>query len=249
LLVRLHLAPIAIKAKTFYGETAYAPIWGALPLIEKGFYPGEDLKLTKYIADTLKPGQVFIDGGANYGWYSLLANALGAKVYSFEPTNKVFKLLAKNAEGKNITATHAALWSSVGEMQFNDFGDENNVANTLVDDAKRISRVDEYKNQTKTYMVPTATLDSIPKADFIKLDCEGVEYEILSAVKHALDHKPILAVEILDISRKNGMGKKVVDLLAEKGYDGHYITDDFKLAPLSEKGEAAMVNAIFLPRL
>ena len=105
LLVRLHLFPTVIQAKTFLG-TAYAPVWGALPLIETGFNggEGEDIKLTKFIIDTVKPGDIFIDGGANYGWYSLLANALGAKVLAIEPTKKTFEVLLKNAEGKDITA-------------------------------------------------------------------------------------------------------------------------------------------------
>src|SRR3989344_758414 len=52
--LKLGLAPSVIRAKTFYGTEVYAPIWSALPLKAKGFYSGEDLKLTKFIADTLK---------------------------------------------------------------------------------------------------------------------------------------------------------------------------------------------------
>lgn len=246
LLAKLHLFPKVIRVKTFWGEKVYASVWSGLALVSPGFHTGEDLKLTKFIVDTLKPGDVFVDGGASYGWYALVANALGAKAYAFEPTNKMYQILAKNAEGRNITAYHAALWSSKGIKNFNDFGDEKYATNTLI--PERIVRVEEYKTNKKSYTVQTLTLDDIPKADFIKLDCEGVEYEILSGAKTALDHKPILAVEILEISRENGMGDKVVNFLAQKGYRGYYITNDFKLAPLAEKGEADMVNAIFLPR-
>lgn len=244
-LVKLRLFPTVIPAKTLCG-TVYAPIWGALPLIEKGFNGTEieDVKLTKFIVDTLKPGQIFVDGGAYYGWYSILADALGAKVYSFEPTNKIFEILSKNAKGKNITPYRAALWSSRGEMEFHDFGSENNVSNTL-NPARSIPEKSKLRNTI--YKVKTISLDDIPRADFIKLDCEGVEYEILSAAKKALEHKPILAVEFLDITRKSGEAEKTVNLLKNKGYRGYYVSDDFKLAPLEEKEEAPMVNAIFLP--
>lgn len=246
MLVKLHLFPATIRAKTFFGVQVYAPIWGALPLVEKGFHGGEDLKLAKFIVDTLKPGDVFVDGGANYGYYSLLANALGAKVYAFEPTNKIFNLLAKNAEGKNIIASHVALWNSTGRMRFYDFGEENNVANTLISDPNKIIRRKGYKETS--YLVQTVILDDIPSADFIKLDCEGAEYEILSVAQKTLRHKPILAVELLDISRNSGVEDKIINLLTQNGYKGYYITDGFELEPLEEKGEADMVNAIFLPR-
>ena len=246
LLVRLHLFPTVIRAKTFLG-TVYAPVWGALPLIETGFNggEGEDTKLTKFIIDTVKPGDIFIDGGANYGWYSLLANALGSKVLAIEPTKKTFEVLSKNAEGKNIAAYQAALWSSVGEMEFHDLGFEKNVSNTL-DPTKNMSE-EEQKRKTTTYKVRTLGLDDLPVADFIKLDCEGVEYEILSTAKRALESKPILAVELLDVARKSGVAERTVELLKGKGYVGYYIDENFRLAPLKNKGEAPVVNAIFLP--
>ena len=245
-LAKIHLLPTVVRGKTFFEAKVEGPVWGVLSLEKKGFHTGEDLKLTKFIVDNLKPGQVFIDAGANYGWYSVLAAALGAKVYAFEPTRKVYKSLAKNAEGKNITPYQKAVWSSNGEMSFNDFGDEHSVSNTLVSDPKRNNSVNEWRSSTSAYTVPTVSLDDIPKADFIKLDCEGVEYEILSATKKALEHKPILAVELLDVTRKNGIAQKIIDLLAQKGYRGYYITSDFKLEPIEQKPEAPMVNAIFL---
>jgi len=246
LLAKLHFVPSVIRVKTFFGDRVYASVWSGLTLVGPGFHTGEDLKLTKFIVDTLKPGDVFVDGGASYGWYALVANALGAKAYAFEPTNKMYQILAKNAEGRNITAYHAALWSSAGQMEFNDFGDERYAGNALYADPERLRWAG--KGKKSKYPVRTLTLDDIPRADFIKLDCEEVEYEILTGAKKALEHKPILAVEILDTSRKNGMGDKVVNFLAQKGYKGFYITNDFKLAPLEEKGEAPMINAIFLPK-
>lgn len=239
--LKLGLVPSVIRAKTFYGAEVRAPLWSALPLKAKGFHSGEDLKLTKFISDTLKPGDVFIDGGANYGWYSLLASALGAKVYAVEPTPKVFDILVKNAEGKNITAYPVALWSSAGEMTFNDLGKGNDVINTLLDPSRF-----GWKGRVTTYTVKTIILDDLPRADFIKLDCEGAEYEILKGTKKALDNRPILVVELAASARESGVWGKIVDMLAEKGYKSYYIGDDYKLAPLAEEGgKAAVVNAVF----
>ncbi len=240
-LVRWHLFPSIMRAKTFYGTTVYVPMASALPLKAKGFYSGEDLKLTSFIADIIKPGDVFIDGGANYGWYSLFAEALGAEVHSFEPTPKVFKVLEKNSRGKNITPYQAALWRSDGDMTFHDLGDGYDVINTLLD-PRRFG----WKGSINQYGVKTMTLDDLPRADFIKLDCEGAEYEILAGAKKALNHGPVLVVELAASERETGEWGNLVDLLAKKGYKGYFIDHDLRLRPLAEEGgKAPVINGVF----
>ena len=71
-------------------SAAHYAYWGAL-----------DLGLTRCLAGLLRPGDVFVDVGANIGIHSLeAARAVGEKgrVYSFEPTPEAFAALRKNLE-------------------------------------------------------------------------------------------------------------------------------------------------------
>ncbi|WP_052388716.1 FkbM family methyltransferase [Belnapia moabensis] len=54
---------------------------------------------TRFLAERLKPGQVFVDGGACYGYFSLLAAELvgpAGKVLAFEPHPRSAVLLRRN---------------------------------------------------------------------------------------------------------------------------------------------------------
>jgi FkbM family methyltransferase len=225
-----------VNVKMFWGEKVRVPSQSAPITAEKGgCVDAFVFRLTKFIVDNLKNGDVFVDGGANYGYFSLLAAACGAEVHSLEPTPRTYEILKKNAEGRNIHPRKVALWNSAGTMEFNDFGDHCDGANSLLSDRpfKKIS----------SYPVDTITLDSLNlKSSFIKLDCEGAEYEILKGAERTLENKPILAVEIQEQAWTDGTAKRMIEMLERKGYRGYQIMNDFTLSPLEE---GKFMDAIF----
>ena len=75
-LVNLKILHDTIWAKAFWGEKILMPTRYAYPILEKGFFEGEEARLTAFILKTVKPGDVFIDGGAFVGWYTLIASKL-----------------------------------------------------------------------------------------------------------------------------------------------------------------------------
>lgn len=54
------------------------------------------------IRSILKPGDVFVDVGANVGYFSLLASQICSKVFSFEPNPECLAQLRKNIELNKI---------------------------------------------------------------------------------------------------------------------------------------------------
>jgi FkbM family methyltransferase len=65
-------------------------------LLEKKL--GDDNPIRAAMREFLTPGDVFIDVGANIGWYSILAAARhGAEVYAFEPSQRELMRLRRNA--------------------------------------------------------------------------------------------------------------------------------------------------------
>ena len=77
---------------------------------------------TALLMSLLRPGQVFVDVGANIGYFSLIAARLvgdGGAVYAFEPDPLNFRLLqasvASNGLTRRVHAVSAALAAKEGE--------------------------------------------------------------------------------------------------------------------------------------
>jgi len=76
-------------------------------------------KETEFLRSTIKRGQVCIDVGACFGWYTLLFSSLVGQtghVHAFEPLSDNYRVLARNLalnEAKNVTLNSSALTSAV----------------------------------------------------------------------------------------------------------------------------------------
>lgn len=233
----IRFIPKQITTNTFWGAPVQGPVALVFPLLEKGFFEGEEMRLTNYMIQTLKQGDVVIDGGALIGWYSLLARDLGADVHSFEPTPRSFRTLQENVRGTVMT-NNVALWSEDGCVLFNDIPGHD--AENSVSDARRV---------TDQILVESVTLDTYCyskeiKPTFIKLDCEGAELEILKGARHTLEYHPILAIEVLRETIESGMYTHIKELL--KDYTPYQITNEFTLEPFNPSPEKEVHNVIFL---
>lgn len=121
-----------------------------------------------------------VDIGANIGVFTLFAATKTDKaVYSFEPFPENFKFLDNNVKSNGFTKvfTHAAaVCDKVGTMNFN-------VAKGNT--AHHIANYSSEKTYAMSIEVPTLTLkhiidqNHIECIDFLKLDCEGAEGDIL----------------------------------------------------------------------
>jgi FkbM family methyltransferase len=166
-------------------------------------------KASAFLLSQFKPGQVFVDVGANVGAYSIRAAAKGMKVFAFEPNPENLKLLNKNAEINHISLDPLpyALGPNEGQAHL-----------TLNGGLSKIS-------STEGILVEMRTLDSfsLPAVDLVKLDVEGYELEVLQGAKGTLkEHHPTLMIEMHDWAG----AKKEADLFAllnEMGYDFEYL--------------------------
>src|SRR5579859_719318 len=105
--------------------------------------------LTDFFRDSLRPGDVAIDVGANIGYFTLLASSLvGAtgRVISIEASPQIFGLLAENIELNklsNVRAVNCAASYADGEMPVYACGEDNigHSSTIPVDDNKFIGTV------------------------------------------------------------------------------------------------------------
>ena len=138
-----------------------------------------------------------IDIGANTGKYTnLLLSETNAKVYSFEPLPAAFrelkKLKSKFSERLDIFNTAIGLEDSVSNLFY---GDERSEKASLVENLEKLSFIgDQNKNKISVNVKKLDFYENLFETiiiDFIKIDTEGFEYEVLcGAQKIIKKHRP-----------------------------------------------------------
>ena len=93
--------------------------------------------LTHWITERLKDGDVFVDVGANVGYFSLLASTLvgSGHVVAVEPTPRAFDMLEESlrrSHATNVRAVNAAAWHEQSVLQM--FSGANLTMSSLMSD-------------------------------------------------------------------------------------------------------------------
>lgn len=162
-----------------------------------GFYEPD---LVEVLKKYLKPGMVFYDLGAHWGYFSLLATKLvgtQGKVMAFEPMPGNFSRLQRNVSAnaiENLNIFHLAISDHDGQIKFSNTDDS--FANSYLNVGNEIG-----------VLVDTVSLDSFVETntppDFIKIDVEGAELDVLHGAKNLiLTYKPIIHLSTHDIHLK-----------------------------------------------
>ena len=148
--------------------------------------------------DKLKEGDVFVDIGANIGYFSFYAaKKVGSrgKVYAFEPSDREYERLLKGIEKNqltNILTYNLALSDHTGvvKLMIEPFHTGLN------------AMASEETNSSKSVVTkPCDTLDHVmngAEIELVKLDVEGAEHLVLKGAERLLTSKKIkkLVVEI-----------------------------------------------------
>jgi FkbM family methyltransferase len=146
---------------------------------------------TQLLQDLLRPGDVFVDVGANWGYYTLAAAHLigsAGRVVAFEPEPRLFALLSSNiainALGQ-VVQRPVAVGASVERMPFSAFkADDGNWGVSRAVGHDRAMTVD-----FETDSVPLdAALDaaSVDVVQLVKIDVEGAETGVLAGMERGL---------------------------------------------------------------
>ncbi|NNE73975.1 MAG: FkbM family methyltransferase [Acidimicrobiales bacterium] len=171
----------------------------------------------------LRPGDRFVDGGANIGLISLIASGLvGSEghVVAFEPSAQTSARMQQNLalnEVENVTVHIAALGAEAGQMRFSTGWD---VSNALV-------AADHASADTE--LVDVVALDEVlepgPYA-LTKLDLEGGELAALRGASSLLASGQLatLLVEAFEhqLARLGDRRDDLLDLLRSHGYSFHH---------------------------
>ena len=247
--------PIRIEAKTFWRENMIViiPEEVSLSIYRYGFFE-EDL--TKMVLEYLKPSMTFIDIGAHFGYFTLLGSYLVGRegqVHSFEPTPSTFNILKNNVSDKtNIFINNTALFSKSKVLSWKDYGIRYSAFNSmykarLSEDILKKIKVEEYK--VEAISIDKYTENKDIKPDFIKIDAESAEYEILIGMERTIaKYHPIISIEVGDLDVKDvPTSKELITYLINKGYKPYEFRDSSILPHTIKNEQYQYHNILFLP--
>ena len=175
--------------------------------------------------DVVKENDVVVDVGASCGVfaYSILDKKPN-HVYCFEPSTNFFSLLKTNMDYENVTCINKAI---IGKVH---------------DKSQCILFWDENQTDFQTITFQDFLVEyGINKIDFMKLDCEGGEYNIfddenIEFLKNNVRH---IACEIHFVEHQNRYNYKYVNFLNK------YLTQ-FPKYKVFTQGGTEITNEIFI---
>jgi FkbM family methyltransferase len=243
-----HIKPFKISFKTLWGDT----LIGFMPEVNTFYYYGYcEANLTSFLLRFLSKDSIFIDIGAHVGFYSNLVSRLvgdSGKVYSFEPTPWTYKLLQVNTSNlKNVISINAGAADSDGNMNFSDYGPGYGAYNSG-SSAGTILR-----QKPKKISIPIVQLDKFfeqkaVRPDFIKIDAEGTEYQILNGLEETLKtSRPLITLEMAGDERWAKNCKMSSDILSMANYDSYEMTDDGFIKKCKITPPYTYTNFLFVP--
>lgn len=169
----------AVPRLTPFGFTFLGP-----EAMQDGTFEAEE---TGLLRDILREADILVDVGANIGFYSCLARSMGRRVIAVEPLSRNLQFLYANllVNGwDDVEVFPVGLSSHPGQAVLHGSG----TSASLVENWAGPSN--------KRRVIPLSTLDTLLGERFagkklvVKIDVEGVEYDVLQGASHTLDRRP-----------------------------------------------------------
>ena len=164
------------------------------------------------------PSKPFIiDCGANIGLSVIYLKNLypDAEIVAFEPDEQNFQLLQKNIASfgfKNVEVRKEAVWVENTVLQF-------------ASEGSMSSRIGDGSSQDTIPVKAVRLKDFLNRpVDFLKIDIEGAEFQVISDVAGQLQHVKNLFLEYHGSFRQNAELNKIFSLIVENGFS-YYIKE------------------------
>jgi FkbM family methyltransferase len=194
--------------------------------------------LTHWIRKRLEPGDVFVDVGANIGYFALLASRLvgdSGKVVAVEALPAIFSALQQNLErngAHNVRAVNCAAWDREQMIEI-----YTNVQDLPGQTTVSPAWANQYHLHTQS-QVTAAPLSKILKSEeikaarLIKIDAEGAEWQIACGMKSIMANCRDDLEVALEVNRKalEADGRTPQDLLnlfRQWGFHPYRIENDY----------------------
>jgi FkbM family methyltransferase len=210
---------------------------------------------THFVERILRPGMTALDIGAHHGYYTLLASMLvgsQGRVIAFEPSPRERIRLERHLRLNkcvNVSVEQKALGSKPGEADlFMVEGAEdycNSLRPPVVDARSRKIRV---LVETLDQFLASNHIGSI---DFVKLDVEGAELDVLKGASGLLRGlpRPVFMIEVYDIRTQpwGYAARDIVRFLTERNFEWFSLEESGKPTPVDSASYSFDANLVAVP--
>ncbi|WP_348303764.1 FkbM family methyltransferase [Methanothrix sp.] len=180
------------------------------------------------ITRLLKPGETFIDIGANLGYFTLIASQLvgpSGKVLSFEPVPMSFDYLQKNVKLNNLYNV---------KLYKNGLWNKNTVLTITDSDNIGYNHIAENGIEVECIYLDSLQL----RPNLIKMDIEGAEPYALQGMIETLErHHPTIVMEVNRFCLRTFIKKDAIDIwepLHDQGYEMAVIPSGQKIESIEQ---------------
>ncbi|MBA6411961.1 FkbM family methyltransferase [Parahaliea sp. F7430] len=187
-------------------------------LIEQGIWEPYE---TQLLLGLLKPGDVFVDVGANIGYFTVLAaERVGSsgKVFAFEPAPDNFALLLANVRDNGFNDQVEALAAGLGSES---------VEARLHLSEDNLGDHQLFATEQARHSVPVSLLcgaqylaTRLSRIDMLKVDTQGFEFQVIEGLLPlllSLAQPPQILIELtpLSLRQAGSSGRALIELLAK----------------------------------
>lgn len=161
---------------------------------------------------------IVVDVGAHIGSFSIMAAKSAYKVLAFEPEPNNYRMLKKNMELNHLENM------SIFEMAVSGISGYQDIYTYQGGSSADYSLYKRGNSNIKTGRIPTISVEDIirredlPRIDFLKLDCEGAEHDILRNISFETAAK-ILGIAMETHSVPPGFSIDIPNRLRELGFE------------------------------
>ena len=196
-----------------------------------------EVPVQEAFAGILKPGQVFFDIGANFGFFTIIGGRLVGKtgqVIAFEPVPGNARTVRYNIAANQFD--HVTLM----EMAVAEKPGRGKLFVTAHSGGSTLASVRRPQDTTEEIEVTLESIDSlrqagkIPAPDVVKIDVEGAEMGVLLGMTETISNsRPTFLIEVDDAERTRLDEKKsaIMRWLRERGYGIRELPDAYPGSP------------------
>jgi FkbM family methyltransferase len=166
----------------------------------------------KYVGGTgyvPREGDVVVDIGAGIGEFTLWCADAGARLVAFEPDPVAFACLERNVASIDTVQAHpCAIWKERASLRLHGSPDADE--SSLIEDGKAGMRLADVEAWSLDHLPAVIAL---PVIDFMKVDGEGVEPEILAGGIRTLRRTRVIAVDVGATEKRPNLVERVEAIL------------------------------------